>query len=326
MPYIKEKCIAGKTIEYRMYYAPRSDIKGGSRKKAENRTSEAQKKVNSRKRQRQLTRILNHNFSGRDLYVTYTYEEKKRPDVERLQKDIRNLMDRLRRYCKKAKEILKYVWVVEVGEKGAVHIHMVLSSIKLEVIKKVWEKGWVTIKPMDDSGQYRKLASYFIKYSEKTMRTTKGLMGKSYSPSKNIIIPEPEKSKITNRNTYSHTIEVPAGYYVDKDSIAEAFHEVTGFMYFAYTLIFDGKKPKGTKKKESYILDFETGEVEIIEKRKEESRMIPPEKRRCRRHGRYGRKAKGRKTGKRACKTGEVSEGNMQDNGIQRRNGAKLQG
>ena len=51
----------------------------------------------------------------------------------------------------------------------------------------------------------------------------------------------------------------------DKDSIREAWHEVTGFMYFTYTLIYDGRYRKQDES-ESYLLNLETGEVEITEK------------------------------------------------------------
>lgn len=276
MPYIKEKCIAGNTIDYRYYYAPHCDMKGGSRRKAVNKTSEAQTKVNHRRRIRKLTWELNANFDGNDYYVTFSYRKDDRPEKGRLRKDIRNLLDFFRREYKKAGKVFKYVWVAEVGERGAVHVHMVISNIDSAVIKKSWSKGWITIKPLDDNGQYNKLANYFVKYSEKTMKTENELQGKTYNTSKNLIIPEPERTKVKNRNAYNHTIEIPAGYYIDKDSIVETWHEVTGYMYFAYTLIFDGKKRKKEEYgKHGYTLDLDTGEVEIMENRKESNRIEP---------------------------------------------------
>ena len=52
--------------------------------------------------------------------------------------------------------------------------------------------------------------------------------------------------------------------------MAEAWHEVTGFMYFTYTLIYDGTSRKRTK--ESYTLNLETGEVQITEKPQREKK------------------------------------------------------
>ena len=95
-----------------------------------------------------------------------------------LRKDVDCLLRGLRKAFKKKGQTAKYIWVAEIGKKGAAHIHMTLNAIEPQILKSLWTKGWVTIKPMDDSGQYRKLANYFIKYSEKTMNTLEGFSGK----------------------------------------------------------------------------------------------------------------------------------------------------
>ena len=268
MPYRKETCKAGKTKQTTFYYSPKADMKGGSRRKKENKTSEAQKQVNSRHSVKKLTWIMNANFDGTSLYVTFSFDKDKRPAGKKELKQVVNkLLRGIRDTYKKAGKTAKYVWVAEVGEKGAVHIHMVLNEIETKELKKLWKNGWITIKPMDDSGQYRKLANYFVKYSEKTMKTCEGFTVRRYNSSKNLIIPEPEKKTVESRNAYNHKILIPSGWYLDKESIAEAWHEVTGFMYFTYTLIFDGKKRRNDEK-ETYMLDLETGEVEIQETRK----------------------------------------------------------
>ena len=146
---------------------------------------------------------------------------------------------------------------------------MCLNHIDAQVLKGLWDKGWITIKPMDDSGQYAKLAAYFVKYSEKTMKTAEGFGGKRYNSSRNLVIPEPEKTTIRSRNAYNHTIQVPSGWYLDKESVREAWHEVTGFMYFTYTLVKNGKKRK-QKNRDTYSLNLETGEIEITENQQAE--------------------------------------------------------
>ena len=268
MPYKREICKAGKTKQFTYYYSTRSDMKEGSRRQKENKTSEAQKKVNSRQTIKKLTWILNANYDGTSQYVTFSYEKDKRPATpEDLRKDTDKLLRKLRSIYKKEGKQLKYVWAAEVGERGAAHIHMCLTDIPARALKNVWKNGWITIKPMDDNGQYAKLAAYFVKYSEKTMKTAEGFGGKRYNSSKNLVIPEPDKKAVSSRNAFSHKIQIPSGWYLDKDSIAEAWHEVTGFMYFTYTLIRDGKKRK-EKEKDKYTLDLETGEIEIEENRR----------------------------------------------------------
>lgn len=269
MPYRHEVCKAGKTKQHTYYYAMRTDTKEGSRRQKENKTSEAQKKVNSRQSLKKLTWILNENFDGTSLYVTYSYAKEKRPaGKEELRSDVDKLLRNIRKEYRTVGDVAKYVWVAEVGERGAAHIHMVLNSIEISRIKKFWDKGWIDIKPLDDSGQYRKLASYFVKYSEKTMKTCEGFSGKRYNSSKNLKIPQPTKTTVRSKNAYNHTIVIPQGWYLDKDSVAESWHEVTGFMYFTYTLVCDGKKR--TMSEDTYTLNLETGEVEITEKTRKE--------------------------------------------------------
>lgn len=265
MPYMHEICRAGKTKQHTYYYAARADKKEGSRRNKANKTTEAQKKVNSRQAVKKLTWTLNENFDGTSLYVTWSFAKENRPaGKEELRAVIDKLLRDLRRSYKAAGDILKYVWVAEVGERGAAHVHMVLNAIELSILKKCWDKGWIDIKPLDDSGQYRKLASYFMKYSEKTMKTCEGFSGRRYNPSKNLKIPQHTKTTVKSKNAYNHTIEIPTGWYLDKGSVAEAWHEVTGFMYFTYTLVYDGHSHRDTK--ESYALDLETGETRITEK------------------------------------------------------------
>ena len=179
MPYRHETCRAGKTKQHTYYYAARTDTKEGSRRQKENKTSEAQKKVNSRQAVKKLTWIFNENYDGTSLYVTWSYAKEKRPaGKEELRADVEKLLRDIRKEYKAVGDVVKYVWAAEVGERGATHIHMVLNAIEIARLKKCWDKGWIDIKPLDDSGQYRKLASYFVKYSEKTMKTCVGFSGR----------------------------------------------------------------------------------------------------------------------------------------------------
>lgn len=270
MPYKREVCKAGKTKQYTFYYSIRADKKEGSRRAKENKTSEAQKKVNSRQAVKKLTWILNANFDGSSQYITFSYAKDKRPESkEALRKDVEKLLYGIRSAQKKAGTVAKYVWVPEVGARGATHIHMCLNHIDTQALKKLWDKGWITIKPMDDSGQYRNLAEYFVKYSEKTMKTAEGFGGRRYNGSKSLVIPEPEKKTIRARNAYNHTITVPSGWYLDKDSVREAWNEYTGFMYFTYTLIYNGSICR-KRRKDTYTMNLDTGEVEITENMQEE--------------------------------------------------------
>lgn len=239
MPYIKETCKAGKTKEFCFYYSRRyHSKKEGKREKKTKPTSEAQKKVNLRQAERKLTRKINANFCPDDWYLTLEYKKDARPETkEELQKHVQDFLRKLRKLYKDEGKVLKYIWVAEIGSRGAVHVHMLISEIDINKVKKMWKHGGIHFQNLWDDGNYRKLAEYFIKYSEKTLNTTGELQGKRWNASKNLITPPETKRIIRSRDQYSRDIKVPDGYYLDKDSIREGIHELTGYSFFNYTIV-----------------------------------------------------------------------------------------
>lgn len=236
MPYIKSVCKAGKTKEIAKYYTRRFQPKGEKRNPKEKATSEKQKKVNDRQLVRKLTRILNENFDGTSRYVTFSYSKDNRPpDVETLLAQIRELLKKMRKVYKEEGQALMYVETAEVGSRGAAHIHMVINDIDMRKIEKLWKYGYVSSKPLDDSGQYRKLAEYFIKYYQKTKETNEQIQKKAYNCSRNLKRPEPER-RVMRGNRFSKEIRVPKGWYLDKESVSEGITE-DGYEFFFYTLV-----------------------------------------------------------------------------------------
>lgn len=238
MPYIESRCIAGKTIEIEKYYSSRYKKKGISRSERKQLTREEQKKVNSRQAEKKLRRILNANFGGGDLHVVLDYRKDERPATkEEMKEDFRKFIRKLRGEYKKAGKELKYVNVMEVGSKGARHHHIVLNEIDVKIISKLWEKGRAHYNPLDETGQYKKLASYLIKYTDKVLGTEEEIQGRRWGSSKNLIHPEPVKRVISDRNCYREEAREKKGYYVDKETIAGGIHDYTGYPYFTYTLV-----------------------------------------------------------------------------------------
>lgn len=235
MPYIKSICRAGKTKEIAKYYTRRFQPKGEKRNQKQKETTKRQQKVNDRCLVRKLTYILNENFDDSSRYVTFSYRIESRPDIESLKKHVRELLKKMRRVYKEEGRELKYVEAAEVGERGATHIHMVINDIDMRKIEKLWKYGYVSSKPLDSSGQYRKLAEYFIKYTQKTRRTTKQIQTKAYNCSRNLKHPVPKKH-IMKGNRYTKEIRIPEGWYLDKESVREGITE-DGYEFFYYTLI-----------------------------------------------------------------------------------------
>ncbi len=235
MPYIRSVCRAGRTKEICKYYTKRYRQRKETRQPKTKKTTEKQQIINDRNLVRKLTYILNANFDNTSRYVTFTYRKEDRPDADTLRGHIKELLKKMRKTYKKESRELKYVEVAEVGERGAAHIHMVINDIDVRKIEKLWNYGFVHTTRLDASGQYRKLAEYFIKYYQKTRRTSEKIQGKAYNCSRNLIRPEPKK-KVIGSGRFRKDIKVPAGWYLDKDSVREGITE-DGYEFMYYTIV-----------------------------------------------------------------------------------------
>ncbi|WP_143316880.1 hypothetical protein [Clostridium sp. HBUAS56017] len=236
MPYIESICKAGKTIEIERYYTSIFKKKGIKRADKVKPTREEQKKINYKQAEKKLRWKINENFQGGDFHLVLGYEKDKRPGTkEEMRKDANKFLRSLRNEFKKQGKELKYIHVMEIGSKGAMHHHLVINKIDLEIIRKCWTKGRPQIFPLDDSGQYRDLASYLIKQTS----TTKEMQNKRWNCSKNLVMPEPEKKEISYREYFRVEAKAKKGYYVDKDTVETGVHnpEYSGYGFFRYTLI-----------------------------------------------------------------------------------------
>lgn len=90
MPYIKEVCVAGDTIEVSKYYSVRWHTTGEKRAKKEKPSSEAMKKINQRLASRNLRRLLNTNFHDGDFLVRLDFSK----EIPRIAKRCRSFLRR----------------------------------------------------------------------------------------------------------------------------------------------------------------------------------------------------------------------------------------
>lgn len=245
MPYIKEVCVAGKTIEVSKYYSVKWHCVGEKREPREKDITEAQKKINQRQAAKTLRRLLNTNFVDGDLLVRLDFSKEHFPDgSEEMQTMISKAIRKMRNEFKKSCQELKYVYVKEIGSKGGRHIHMVMNKCDTELIRKCWPHGGIHIDPLISNGQYSKIADYFIKYAAKTEKTEGELIGKRWYASRNLKRPKIIK-KVIPASKFRKNVTAKKGYIVQKDSVRNGFSELTGFEYFTYTMIRTDKEGGG---------------------------------------------------------------------------------
>lgn len=245
MPYIEERCVAGKTIEVSKYYSVRWHSKGEKREAKQGITSEAQKRVNQRKASTKLRRLMNANFEDGDLLIRLDFHKAYFPNGSL---DMQDLMTKairkLRTEYKKLNKELKYVYVKEIGPRGGRHIHMVISKCDTDTLRKCWPFGGIHVDPLISNGQYGKIADYFIKYAARTEETEGELVGKRWYASRNLTKPKITK-KVISANTFRKDVKGKRGYVLDKESIRSGFSELTGYEYFSYTLVKTDKEGGG---------------------------------------------------------------------------------
>lgn len=250
MPYIQRIVKAGKTIEIERYYAPNYLKRGMHRGDRVKPTREEQRKVNTRKAERQLRILMNANFKGGDFHIVLNYIRRKDEEPitrQQMKDDIAKFLRAMRKEYKAAGQELKYIHVAEIGSKGARHHHLVVNYIDTRTIQKCWmaagQQTRPKIYPLDDSGQYKKLAAYFIKYTDKTIGTDQATQGRRWNPSRNLYRPEPQYRLITDRAWYRAEPKIPyklkGKYYVDLETVENGVHnpDYSGYGFFRYTLI-----------------------------------------------------------------------------------------
>lgn len=256
MPYVIRTTKAGRTVEIEKYYTAKYNKKGGKRKNRVKATTEQQKKINTKVAERRIRLLMNENFGYGDYHVVLGYRRNK-GDVyrtkEEMKKDIELFLRKLRKEYKRLGLVLKYIHVMEIGEKGARHHHLVINKIDIGILQECWEFGRPQISPLDETGQYAKLAHYFIKYTDKTVGTIDAIQGKRWNSSKNLRKPVPEYELISDRDYFRREEKVPQeysrDYYIDKESVESGIHssEYSGYGFYRFILV-KSEKTKDKRK------------------------------------------------------------------------------
>ncbi|MBQ8435710.1 MAG: hypothetical protein IJX24_06860 [Oscillospiraceae bacterium] len=239
MSYVEQTVYAGQTVEVKRYHRYRNRAKGEPRGKKLKETSLAMEEVNRQNSENRLRWLLNTNFQGGDYHLVLRYKHKQGDPyrtADEMKTDMKKYLRNMRaRYRKEEREFM-FVYVFEIGERKSRHIHIVQNKIDMDMVRQCWPHGFVTCTPLDNNGDYRLLASYLIKYSDKTFRTVGALMGKRYSCSRNLKEPVIKRRIIKRSSTFRDNVKPLDGYFVDVDSIESGF-DAFGYKFFKYTMV-----------------------------------------------------------------------------------------
>lgn len=199
--------------------------------------------------------MINANFENGDLHLVLTHDPGKRPDqTEELKKRFRNWYLAMKREFDKKKTEMKWIMALE-DEETNPHFHVLINNPDeinvLKIAQRKWKYGLVlTRSPLYSDGQYKKLAEYFIKTTDKTFRTSK-CFKKRWTSSRNLKKPVVKVVKVQAKKWSMHP-KPKQGYYIEPDSIVNGKNPWSDQDYQKYTEI---KLPeehdrKSSKKKE----------------------------------------------------------------------------
>ena len=161
MGYRRRTTISGPRIDAEVFPVFGRSQRGELRRAKHQITREAQQRANEERSRIHLTQLIEANFGEKDIALTLSYGGEA-PDPQRVDKDIRNFIGRVRRArARMGLEEMKYIYAVGGDEMPAAgysgkrpHVHMIMSGgIGRDEIERIWEKGRANadrLKPMGE--------------------------------------------------------------------------------------------------------------------------------------------------------------------------------
>lgn len=241
--YIRDTWDCGDTLEVEEKHTGRYGAAGQKREQRRKPTPEDIMRQNQWKRVRDLRRLIKWNFTTGDSWITLTYRKDERPSwgemIKHMQKFIRQLQAKYKKYG----WTLKYIWRPQIGKKGAIHIHILVSAMSNvetrteKIVRDLWTHGNPNMKVVYDL-KNGDLAEYIAT----PLQEWEPEEAKGFHPSRNLIRKEPARETVRRRSLVDkqgriREIKPKKGYYVDPNSIEQGINPVTGYAYRRYTLV-----------------------------------------------------------------------------------------
>lgn len=263
MAYTKYTYRFNDSIETGYHYKGKYGAKGEKRAKKKKATPEQIAKQNQRNKEKKMRRLMKANFEPGDWWCTLKYPKGTRKPLDEVMKDFDNFRSRCKRKWKKYGEEFKWIYRIEVGARGGIHIHLLVNQIRNPaapstalIIQEEWKQcGRVNLEPVYAEGLFQNLAAYMTKLPTEEVEAQLSLFPVAerkklikYSCSRNLKRPEPEV-KIYGHWTMKKILEEGPkphpGYYIDPDSIVSGVNPATGMSYLEYIeyTLNPGKQP-----------------------------------------------------------------------------------
>lgn len=238
-------------IEHAIYWKGKCGAKGEKKAKKKKPTPEQMKKQNQINRINHLARTISLNFYPNDYWTCLKYRAGTRKSIKDVKHDFRLFRDRMTREYRRRGEEFKYIYRIELGKRGGIHIHILFNRIwGADILcQGNWPGELCNFEPLREKGDYKQLASYICKPlpddgEEKQISMFDDMDDKEYKSvlklgtSRNLKRPKPEVRHYVRRTVRKLLTEGPKaadGYYIDKDSMKTGVNPYTGMTYMYYT-------------------------------------------------------------------------------------------
>lgn len=183
MPHREKKIYTGVGDKYLEveYFPITLQERKQKRKKKIKESLPKQKNLNDKNARKHLIRLLNNNFTDKDLVLHLTYKDENLPkDEKEARRDVTNFLRRVKHYRKKnGLGELKYIAVVEYrdqeeGKKAIrIHHHIVINDMDRDIVESLWGKGRANADRLKaDEFGYEALGRYITKDPKGSKRWT----------------------------------------------------------------------------------------------------------------------------------------------------------
>lgn len=207
--YFEKRIYSGKYLEVIRYVLSDYERYKRSFNRCNSKESrDAQKKFNRNEAIRKLTRLMNCNFTNKDIHFTITFSEKL--DEKTARKELKNFLERVKYHFKKHDlGEFKYIYAIGEHKKEGIHFHICMTGLSLDKLLSIWRKskyaGHTTLSHLyfDDVNGLGGLATYFInqelfknKLGDEDVADHKKRMIRKWTSSKNLVKPKVIKKRI----------------------------------------------------------------------------------------------------------------------------------
>ena len=216
---------------------------GGKRRPKMNPTVNEVLEINKKLAEMNLAIKLNYNFKPGDIHFQLTY--RKEPTNAEAHKALEWVIKEFRKELKKLGIVLKAIYATEYLNKR-LHHHIVMSEVDVNLVREIWKKygDVVRFSILDDSRDYRALAHYIIKETEKTFRDPDAFSRRRYNCTRSIVTPDANKVEADPSDICDEP-KAEKGYYIEKNSIYKGVNPFTGAPYVTYVQVsLDAAQPR----------------------------------------------------------------------------------